>query len=393
MKYSVPINWDLSLINRINPEYVAELYGKLAVDPIGGGRAGYYLHNVSKRKAKEYIKEIHRNKLKFNYLINASCLSNKEFTKNGYSEIRRFLDWINFIEADSVTVASPYLTQIIKKFYDFKISISAFARINSLERVRFWEDLGADSLTLSEIDLNRDFKKLRKIREYTKLNLRLIANNICLLHCPMESSHSNFSSHASQSFQKNITLLDYFRRFCHFKMLLNPEEIIKSGWIRPEDVKYYEDIGIDNLKLVDRRIDAQSILNIYNAYINREYKGNLIDLLPGFNKKNYTETKDIIRVLTKYLDPFANNIFKLKEAFKLVINTDLTIDNQKLESFLSYFVQNRCDFDCQICGYCGRVAKDVIKFDPALEEIIKDCKIFFDDLLSGRIYSYFKEKE
>ena len=390
MKYIVPINWDLKLLESIDPRYVGEFYGKLAVDPIGGGRSGYSLHDISRRKAKEYINQIHKRKLKFNYLVNASCFANREFTKKGYSEIRKFLDWLSLSEVDSVTVASPYLVQIIKKFYDFKVAISAFARINSIDRIRFWQDLGADSLTLSEIDLNRDFKKLRMIRRYTKLNLRLIANNSCSLHCPMESFHSNYSSHASQSFQKNISLIDYFMRFCRFRMLLNPEEIIKAGWIRPEDVKYYEDIGIDNLKLVDRRIDTQLILKIHNAYIAREYKGNLIDLFPAFNTRNYIDSKDTLRILTKYLDPFANNIFKLKNAFKLVINTNFRIDNRKLNNFLEYFVNNKCDFDCQSCGYCERVAKEVVELDPDIKNVMRNYEGFFNDLISGNIYTYLK---
>jgi len=58
-----------------------------------------------------------------------------------------------------------------------------------------------------------------------------------------------------------------------------PEEIIKSPWIRLEDCSAYENIGISHFKIFGRTKPTEWIFRCAEAYSNREYKGNLLDLL------------------------------------------------------------------------------------------------------------------
>ena len=74
----------------------------------------------------------------------------------------------------------------------------------------------------------------------------------------------------------------------------------------------------------------------------------------------------------------------------MVINTNFRIDNRKLNNFLEYFVNNKCDFDCQSCGYCERVAKEVVELDPDIKNVMRNYEGFFNDLISGNIYTYLK---
>ena len=66
---------------------------------------------------------------------------------------------------DTFTVTIPYLAQYIeKKFPSVNITVSIIANVNNLNKVKYWENIGADAITLS-LDLNRNFRELRNIRE------------------------------------------------------------------------------------------------------------------------------------------------------------------------------------------------------------------------------------
>ena len=195
MKFSVPTNWQDDLLSDIKKKDVVEVYGKLAKDYIGGGRASAIIPNPSKKKAVQHIRDLSKNGFKFNYLLNSTCLDNEEFTRKGQGKIYKLLAWLSAIGVDSVTVAIPYLLEMIKKQYpNFRVSISTHTGIDSVQRAKNWEDLGADKLTLSVLDVNRDFRQINKIRKAVKCKLQVIANLTCLYNCPFYKYHAHVNS-------------------------------------------------------------------------------------------------------------------------------------------------------------------------------------------------------
>ena len=36
------------------------------------------------------------------------------------------------------------------------------------------------------------------------------------------------------------------------------------------------------------------------------------------------------------------------------------IDNKKLDNFITFFIDNKCTGNCNSCGYCNMIAKNVI---------------------------------
>lgn len=295
MKFSVPTNWQDDLVAIFKSPEIDEVYGKLAQDYVGGGRPGYSQFNVSKKKAASHIRKIHESNCKFNYLLNSSCLGGREFTRKGRREIFKLLNWLVEIGVDSVTVSLPYLAQIIKKnFPALDINVSDLAHVDSLRKIEFWELLGVTCITLANTEFNRRFEFIKRIRSKISCQLRLIANNLCLLDCPYQEYHNDWSSHASQTEQKTGNfVIDYCFLSCRYKKILDPESLISSPWIRPEDIDVYEKVGIDNIKLVDRKLPTSELIKIISAYINKKYKGNLIELFPNFciisckGKKNF----------------------------------------------------------------------------------------------------------
>jgi len=374
MKLSVPTNWQKDLLARLNKESIAEIYGKLKEDIFGGGRASVYLPAVNKKEVKEFVSSAHGFGLKFNYLLNSLCLSNLEWTPKGQREIRAFLDWLAQIGVDSVTVSLPYLLQMIKKCYpDLEVNVSINTDINSVTKAKTWEDLGADQLTLS-LNANRDFETLRQIRKNVKCRLQLIANLLCLRNYPFCTYHYVSTSHLSQNSSKiNKDLhFTYYQLQCRRLILSEPYRIISSGWIRPEDLKYYEGLGIDRIKLIDRRMKTELILRAVEAYTARSYDGNLFDLFfYRTTRENNQFSKNLIRRLfDHFLSLRSLNLLKIrKEMRSLQIPDSISLDNRKLDGFISYFLTGKCKLtDCRECDYCRRIADNALVIPQEYKE-------------------------
>lgn len=164
---------------------VTEIYGKLPSDFIGGGRASVLLKKLPLARFKEHIREISKRGIIFNYLLNAACLCNKEFSIKEHKEICKLLDLISEHEIPMVTVGLPQIVMLIKSKYPcLKISVSTNCMVDNLERVKYWEEHGADQITISYTDLNRDFKELDRMTKHAKCELQTICNFICRKHCP-----------------------------------------------------------------------------------------------------------------------------------------------------------------------------------------------------------------
>lgn len=394
--FSIATNWDDSLIREIDifdlHHQVVEIFGKLASDFIGGGRPTYALPNPGKRNASHHIELVKKTGRKFNYLLNASCLDNREFTRSGQREIRKLLSWLDSLGVDGVTVASPYLAHFIRRNYPrFELTVSVIALVDSIGKVKFWiGELEADKITLYFHRVNRDFPLLKKIRSVTNCELQLIANETCLYDCPFSIFHRNFSSHASQTDHPLRGFgIDWYTINCRYRLFTHPEEFIKSNWIRPEDVRYYERVGIDSLKLLDRTRDTQNIIFTLKAYIERKFNGNLIDLLFYMNK--LPKKGLFLKSLKFFCHPLYVNVFKLSKIKNLFSDIGIYVDNQKLNGFLEYFFNGKCKFDnCDECGYCRSVAERVVNVDNAWKEKAeKIYKEIIESLNSGDMFKYF----
>ena len=391
MKFTVGTNWQDDLIPSVKKDSVKELYGKLAVDFVGGGRPTFMCANPSKRQVRSHIRQAHQNGLKFNYLLSAICMGNKEFTTFGQKKIHQLLDWIVSMDVDSVTVSTPYLLQLIKKQYPgFKVYVSIFALINTIERAKYWEDIGADRITLEEFTLNRDFKLLRQIRKSLSCELQLIANTGCLYNCPFCLFHGNMISHSTQS--RDVCggfLLDHCILSCKYLRILDPVNFIRSDWIRPEDVHFYEDAGIDFIKLTERTKSTRDIALIVNAYDKREYNGNLLDLLPALSKDSFFSGRRKFWRGLKYLFyPLPKNLSFLRKVATLDSKLYVYIDNTKLNGFIEHFMEKDCRYmSCKECGYCHKIAKDVVRIEPEYrQKAIAKYKDILDDLITSRIF-------
>lgn len=394
MKLSVPTNWDIELIHKAKKDNIEEIYGKLAADAVGGGRVSFILPRVSKRAVKKYIETVHGYGLKFNYLLNSTCLGNMEWSRRGQRDICRLLDWLQSLNVDSVTVSIPYLLQLIKKQYpEFEVNVSTQSGVSSIEEAKFWEDLGADKITLSVHKVNRDFELLKAIRRNLKCRLQLIANLHCLKNCPFWLYHSNSSSHNSQlNKESRRFVIDYSFIMCSYLKLKNPENLIRSEWIRPEDIHCYKDIGIDMIKLVNRTMSTEALLGIVDAYTNERYDGNLLDLFSHPARTFILRKPNLLYKFRYFFRPFSVNLFRLMEAKELVSESKIYIDNRALDGFIDHFLKkDSCALKgCKECSYCGEIAKKAVRIpdEGSHKDLIDKYDKFLGYLVSGKMFSW-----
>lgn len=391
MRYSIPTNWQDDLIDGLIPGDNFELYGKLKDDIIGGGRPSAILPYVSPDKAKRHIQAAHQKGFCFNYLLNGTCLDNIQYLQSQKKDILEMLSWLVSIEVDSVTISSLYLYRLIRKYAPrLNIYVSVQENINNEFQIKRWDEMGVDKITLSVLDINRNFPLLKNMRKKIKCDLQLIANLKCLLGCHAHSYHSNLNAHSSQSHHKlKGYLIDYCTLRCNYIRLSNPVEFIKSLWIRPEDVHYYEEIGINWLKLVGRQMNSENIHRIFKAYNQRRYDGNLLDLLSSSQK--YFDYKKLKFIFKYFFRPQYINVLNLLQARNIFKEEGIFIDNRGLDGFLEYFWKEKCNFTCgQQCNYCQEVADRVIVIDHKYQErIIRNNRIFLNNLINGRMFNYF----
>lgn len=374
MKISLATNFDDKLIDEIKDYPVYEIYGKLKNDFIGGGRPDNDLIDVQKEKFEIHVKKTREAGIKFNYLLNGSCLSNNEQDIIWQESLKNFLNYLKSVGVNALTVTNPYILQFIKKYFknDFTVRISTFACIDSFEKAKYWEQMGADYICVDFVKINRDFKTLKYMVENLKNSkIEILVTNSCLKNCPMIHTHTNGLAHASMKDNKTNTYEDWSLFYCQKKELENLEEYVKSPWVRPEDIKYYEEIGIEHFKITERDFPTSELVKRVKAYTERKYDGNLLDLIQGHGC-----------LVKENLDLVKNNVSTREEIYSEIkrvrglgrareCERHIFIDNTKLENFIKFFLENKCTNQCDKCNYCKRISNKVITKNEDVCEYLK----------------------
>ena len=391
MKLAVPCRFEYDLLNKlndINKKYnsIHEVFGAIPESVIGHGRATSGIQcfgNVDMNHVKEFTIQAHSMGIEVNYLLNAQCLGNIEYTEEGRSEIMKYIETIYNTNVDAVTIAVPLLADIIKReFPDIKVIVSVISEANNSHRIALWEKIGVDRINL-DYDSNRDFKRLKSVSQTSKVELELLVNDGCLFYCPFQKYHRVLSSHGSKSGAGKRNYIDYCLLKCTIERNDNTAEIIRGPWIRPENTQYYEDnFGIHFFKISGRYRPIEWIVNVVEAYSKRRYDGNLMDLF-SLTFPTLAAHRVIVPVM--------------KEGKIIATPPEVYIDNNKMDTFFQSIVNmGGCgnSSQCEVCGYCERFSKEVIKIEnpEKMFEYTQSIKSALDTLLKSPIKLDLKNK-
>ena len=382
MKISLATNFDDKLIDEIikNNYPVYEVYGKLKHDYIGGGRPDNHLKDIEIDSFEKHVKKVRDAGIRFNYLLNGSCLGNMEQDEKWQKEFKNFLNYLKQVGVNALTISNPFILMLVKKYFpnDFYTRISTFECVDSYKKAKYWEELGADYLCVDFCSINRDFKTLKyMVDNLEHAKVELLVTNSCLKNCPMIYTHTSGLSHASNK-SKNKSYEDWGLFFCQNYELKHLEEYIKSPWIRPEDIKYYEQIGIEHFKITERGFPTEWLLKRLKAYVDRKWDGNLLDLIQGHgvveninNEKKETKTRTEIYNEIKRV----RGLGQPRE-----FDRHIFIDNSKLENFIKFFVEGKCTGNCNKCKYCESFAKKAINRDDYVSDYLLELYDKFNNV-------------
>lgn len=118
MYLTVPTNWDeklLTVFAEINESKktkykIGQVYGGTLTD-FGDGRTETgSLPDIQTRK---YIEKVHQLGLPFNFVINAPSMCGKEHDIGHRKQILETIKWIEALGGDIVTVANPFLGELV----------------------------------------------------------------------------------------------------------------------------------------------------------------------------------------------------------------------------------------------------------------------------------------
>ena len=395
-KFSLAANYDPDLVTSLAAYPVDEVYGKFPTDGVSGGRPRYLATPLSESDLRHYINLLDRHGIAFNYLLNGACFGNREWTRPWQKRVKALLTKLGDWGVRRVTVSTPFLLELVKRrFPEFKVRVGIYAQVDTPRRASFWEDLGADDITLESFSINRDFRRLTAIRQSVSCGLQLIANHVCLLNCPLQSYHQNSFAHAS--YDTHTLFIDYCFLRCSRLRLADPSQFIKTAWIRPEDLSVYEAMGYTTFKLLERGIPSVELLRRVKAYSERRFSGNLAELLLSYGFKEPIR-KESFWTLRHFWKPRQANPQRLKALLDLarlqgmlspLPECPIRIDSRQIpDNFLEGFRDRDCAFmDCQACGYCNRIAEQAVSISPEYRtEVLRKYSEIDDIMVTGGLW-------
>lgn len=344
------VNFDFELLKQIiennkqnKKGKVTELYGSIRKHADLAARPDFRLPDISLHDLEKYVKIAKDNGIDFNYTLNSIMPfgSKNEFYKN----LKYIIDLINYLESIGVyriTIANPILLEIIRNYAksDIEVEISTCAHIDTITQIKYYHEQYGVNKVCGNLNKNRDFNFLKSASKYCNDNgiiYEIMVNEFCgvggnnyATHCIYRDSC--YICHAvNRTYDDTVTLDNYPMNLCTRSRNANISNWLKMKWVRPEDIKYYNEIGINHFKITGRTGSSEYILKTLNAYINEFYDGNLIELWkPLESIKPGTQESDI---KTFY------------------------IDNRKLDGFIMPWINGKnCDYEVcgETCMYCNK---------------------------------------
>lgn len=159
-------------------------------------------------------------------------------------------------------------------------------------------------------------------RRWPGVKIELLANEGCLSHCPFRTTHEAFiavANSVSGADSRIDTHMLNKELACQRHFLENPQRILASPFIRPEDMHSYEGMA-DLIKLCGRTLGPEFLKKTVHAYTTGRYEGNFLELLDASHW--------------------------LSERYHLA-------NEQFPQEFLAQL--SSCDQDCHTCDYCRRL--------------------------------------
>lgn len=289
----------------------------------------------------EVINLIHKRKIRANLILNPTCQGADWYSEESSQKI---LDFIARMHEDygveAITLANPvYIQEVKKRLPQMEVCASVLSDIDCLQRAVIIREAGADTIT-PDANINRNIELLKQIKKVTGFNIKIMVNEGCLYRCPYRKFHFNFVSHWSKELEHSTMKGQDFFDYCLNITAKDHSQILKSGWIRPEDLQRYSEVT-SYFKVVGRTRPGSLVLRASKAYMGQEYDGNLLD------------------IICSSLGAFG-------------LRYGAYIDNKELGESGFFDRVTSCNFDCYNCGFCQKMAERLVKLNVVTRGKLED---------------------
>ena len=321
--FCLPFNGDVSFTLRYASAHRDQIYEYYGSD-------GYFITGrnggkVTKNDFIDMILNLQELGIGFNYLLNA--LNIEEYIRNE-DEIMGHLRELKQLGLEYITIAHP---SFVKKLHDigFKTATSLVQNLYALQEIEWAEAIGYDRIICSD-DLNREYWTLKQIILEQEKPIEIILNNICIPFCPFRHSHYGFDGRLNTDVRYKFKKKDIV--LCRSIWEQDPVSFLKSGWIRPEEVEKYYEIGVSYFKIAGRNYTSENLEKLQDIYLSGHYDGYVFDYLkPGIDPQQKYNLKNI---KNKDLDDYFFHFFNSPET--------------------------GCKHQCKKCNYCEKVMERLL---------------------------------
>lgn len=317
-------------------EHISDVFFAYGNEPSGRFPLGdeQDLEIITEQQLKE-LAEIKKMGKKLTLLLNANCYGEEAASTALRDRIVSLCYMLGEkLGIDAVTVASPFVAQVIKSEFgsSLKIKASVNMRIGSIRAMKQLAD-SFDGFYLKK-ELNRNFEAIEELKgwcERSGKELYMLANSGCITDCAYQTFHDNLIAHQKYGGSYDGLNVGYPAP-CH-KLLKSYGltgglcEFLGTGWVRPEQIHFYEKY-FEEIKLATRMHSRPEM--VVAAYCRGKFSGNLLDLT----------------------EPSFSHLFK-----GYVLDNSLIRDGQFERLF-------NCNHDCDKCGACESIVKKaLVKYD------------------------------
>jgi collagenase-like PrtC family protease len=285
------------------------------------------------KELTEIIAIVHHEGIKVNLVLNTTCEGDECYSPEAFQSLLEYLGSLHEVHGiDAITLANPiYIKEVRKNFPRLVICASVLADIDCVDKAVYFNQIGADIIT-PDVTINRNLQLLRDIKKATTAELKIMVNEGCLYKCPFRKFHFNYISHKSKKPDKSTITSGENNPFSNNCIQLSSNDhsqILKSGWIRPEDLNRYE--GITNyFKLVGRTNSKRMVMRSVKAYLDENWDGDLLELMSG-------------------------------NLYSLGMSNFAYLNNKSLDHYGFFEKTSSCNRECHRCNYCNDLAKKLVK--------------------------------
>jgi collagenase-like PrtC family protease len=247
---------------------IKEMYGSTtSTFPEYTARPYYRLPDKTLEATLAIKKKLEKNNIIFNLTMNGPNINKTTFDE------KKFITSLKEWNIKRITISSTFLLEILQQSdLDIGIELSTIYHINSLYQMEMLlKRYSKIKKVCMNLMRNRDMKFLEQFQKTfgSYVDIEVMVNEFCLYRCPNRNmcymNHQNV-----KTVEESKMFSNYPMRDCIFARATDFSEWLKTRFILPEWLKYYEDIGINHFKITGRTSSTDFILKVLNIYVEHQ---------------------------------------------------------------------------------------------------------------------------